>query len=734
MTDVETRLPETWQRWVDIMVAPSATTAERRDQAIAYQTANFRQLVTEFLSAEADVTATLNGVWPHGLKKTAKELLTAVVSEVTRRRDVQKAGKIAELEKTLQISNCLWDSLQDGLPPADIAASEILQSLRVPAGYLVTPDGVFRRSISEEDLEVVQVLVAPAPVFPVARSVDVTTGLVERILVWRTAAGWQRRSVGREVMLDSGRLMELAAYDAPVASGRVRDVVDFLDAFEAVNSRTLPEISVTHRCGWQADGSFVMPETCWPAVEGGAEIAFHASAGFETFAAAWTSKGSLDGWMQMAEAVTGRPMMWVPLYAALSSPLLKPLNVPGWVTDVSGGTSRGKTTALLFAASACGKPTIEAPTIVSSWDNTPVYIEQLCGTVQNLPVFLDETKRAGKGVVRQVIYNFAQGIGRGRGKRTGGAQTTVTWQTNLISTGEQTATSFSQDAGTRARVIQLVGSPMGGFSTEAAEAAELIRSLSSEHYGHVLPLIVDQVTAICRDPAALSRLRKLYQQRLTAFSAAAGSGVARRLAAYVAVMSVTADMLHGSDLFAGLGVPRPTGTVTPFDILRRSMIDSAIEADLPMDCLTEILSRAIASRKHFWSCTDSTRQSVGGEWFGIYDNEAPDGFPRIGLTAATLRSWINEWDYGSSGNSFNEMKQRWKERRLLTCRDNGYTSAVWMDGGTTQVYLFTRKAWWMAGQRLLTPTLLLREVGLDDPDVPVDENGQIRGWAVGDKP
>lgn len=734
MIDVETSLPETWQRWVDIMVTPSATTAERREQATAYQTANFRQLVAEFVLAEADVTATLNGSWPHGLKKIAKELLTAVVSEVDRRRDVQKAGKLAELEKTLQISTCLWDSLQDGLPPADVATSDVLRLLKVPAGYTVTADGVFRRLISEEDLEVVQALVAPAPIFPVARSIDVTTGQVERILVWRTPAGWQRRSVGREVMLDSGRLMELAAWDAPVASGRTKEMVDFLDTFEAVNNRTLPEISVTHRCGWQADGSFVMPETCWPAVDGGPEIAFHAQSGFEAFAAAWTSKGSLEGWLQMAEAVSNRPMMWVPLYAALASPLLKPLNVPGWVTDVSGGTSRGKTTALLFAASACGKPTIESPTVVSSWDNTPVYIEQLCGTVQNLPVFLDETKRAGKGVVRQVIYNFAQGIGRGRGKRTGGAQMTVTWQTNLISTGEQTATSFSQDAGTRARVIQLVGSPMGGYSVEAAESAELIRQLSSEHYGHVLPLVVDQVTAICRDSAALSRLRKLYQQRLTAFSAAAGTGVARRLAAYVAVMSVVADIIHGSEYFAGLGIPRPTGPVSPFDILRKSMLDSSLEADLPMDCLTEMLSRAVASRRHFWSSSDSTRQAIGGEWLGVYDNEAPDGFPRVGVTAATLRSWINEWDYGSAGNSFNEMKQRWKERRLIVARDNGYTSAIWMDGGTTQVYLFTRKAWWMAGQRLLMPTLLLKEVGLDDPDVQVDENGQIKGWADGDKP
>jgi len=691
MTDTaEIALPALWQRLVDIAVLPGQSTRERKQLWTDYVTANFYELAAAYVEQPATISAVLDGGWPHGLKRVAADLHNSVRSEMKRRQAVAKAGKIAELEQTLRVVDSLWDSLQDGHPPAGYASHDLLQSLRVPKGYRVTAAGVFRLSVDEENVDIMETLVAPAPIFPVARSTDLVTGQAERTLLWKTPLGWRRQSISREVMLDSTKLMGLAAYDAPVSSGRSRDVVDFLDAFEALNGSRLAAVNISHRMGWQPDGSFLLPEIFWPPTDADLDnVEFAPSEGFDVLAAAWTQQGTFEGWCEMAARVRSKPLMWVPLYAAVSSPLLKLLGVPGWITDMSGTTSSGKTTALVFAASACGKATLESPTVISSWDNTPVYIEQMAGCLQHLPLFLDETKRAKNArVVRDVIYNFAQGVGRGRGAKGGGARETLTWQTNMISTGESAAITFSNDAGTRARVIQIRGKPMGEFSRDSARAAELIRYDAAEHYGHVMPRFIDVVTKLASNQEAVKALRELHRERHETFSAMSDSGVARRLAAYIAVMSITADILHGSDWCEGIGVPRPTGYVGVFEVLIDSMRASTSEADLPLEALKEITSRAMASRSMLYTRMRQADEAPWGGWLGVFEPQGVDEAPTFALRSDICRAWLDEWGFNPS-----EVLDRWRERGWLDCGKASIVNQQWIGGVNMSVYRVSAAGW-----------------------------------------
>lgn len=724
-------LPPHWQAWYDILTTPGLTTADRKAQAIAYHGHNFRDMVHEVDSSEAAdaIRILAQSPWDHGLKATVKDCVKAWESETNRLKQVKHLTEMQRLERSINSHASLWEGLSDNPPPPNLATTDDLADLVVPAKYRVTGEGVFYLSIDEAEGAVVETMIMPAPMFPVKRCLDEHGSGVELYTLWYSSAGWRGSAIPKTILLDTGKIMALADRDAPVASTRVQEIVKFLDAFESVNSRKLKTITVTHRCGWTENGSFVMPEQTWQAENDG-DIIFSSPVGYETLMAAWTTKGSYEEWLRIPEIIANKPLMWVPLYTALAAPLLPLLGLNGWITDIAGKTGSGKTTALYAAASACGKATQDAPTVISSWDNTPVFIELICGYLRHLPVFLDETKRAGKGVVRQVTYNFAQGVGRGRGAKTGGVQKVHTWQTNAISTGEQTATSFSQDAGARARIVQMTGSPMGGFSERSAQAAEEVVRVAQENYGHVLPRVIDQLFPIRHDKEKKAALVKLFNSRRDTYSIGAATSVERRLAAYVALMSVVADILHGNDqtMFAGIGVPRPD--CDPFLSLRESMRTSGEDSDRPLNALVEIVSRVTANKGHFWSPVG--REQFQGEWFGKYQDrtgaDAPDNFPDVGITTSILRRWLDDW---GGTDRWQEICQQWAERGFVQPNGGrrGFTKPGYIDGGTVSMVFFSRKAWYLAGQKLARHNELVKEVGKNDPDIALGADGKPVGWA-----
>ncbi|MGO9121120.1 MAG: DUF927 domain-containing protein, partial [Desulfomonilaceae bacterium] len=83
-------------------------------------------------------------------------------------------------------------------------------------------------------------------------------------------------------------------------------------------------------------------------------------------------------------------------------------------------------------------------------------IERLCATGCDMPVILDDTKRAKPEQIGPALYSIISGHGRGRGSIKGLAQTR-TWRTVLISSGEAAAVSYTEDAGVRARILTIRG-------------------------------------------------------------------------------------------------------------------------------------------------------------------------------------------------------------------------------------------------------------------------------------
>ena len=311
-----------------------------------------KTLTTLFSSLEATPGCTVKA---RSLRKAIEGLAS------TRRTDARLDQLVDEITTT-----SLASALDGSLPPESLVAAPVLADLCVPRGYRLAPNGVYKLSASPEG-DIVSHRIAATPIFIVGRTVDVLSSQAYRQVVWLTAQGWASRVVDRRTLCDGRQILGLASYEAPVSSNTSGQIVSWLSEFEAENLWRFSTVQTTPRMGWQPDGSFMLPDQHYAL--------------------------TAAGWQEAVVGVSEYPIMMIAIYAAAASPLLHIFNMPGFVVDICGETSGGKTTALRLAASVWGKPSDSYPTAMYSWDATRVWIERTAGCLYNLPLILDETKR-----------------------------------------------------------------------------------------------------------------------------------------------------------------------------------------------------------------------------------------------------------------------------------------------------------------------------------------------------
>jgi hypothetical protein len=407
----------------------------------------------------------------------------------------------------------------DVLPEAPVP-----KETKIPADWDLNELGV--RSAREGVVGEIQ-----APVVMAGRGMDVARGTEYACVAWRRDHCWHRRIVEREVLANAQKIVALAAYGVPVNSNNARLLVQYLADFEAANIETLPMAKVSRKLGYQGrDGElgFLWGRTLITAdglQEGGdlsllapdawSQQAVHfqgADEGDDQLAAGFHAEGTYEGWLKAIRAVAPYPKVRLALYAGLAAPLLPILRATNFSGDCAGETTSGKTVTLRVAASAFGNPDEESANgraaAIFTWKNTAVWKERAPVVLSHLPLIMDDTKHAKHTEdVAETIYLIAQGRGKGRGTVKGtAAQETFT--TVMLSSGEQPATSFTQDGGTQARVITIWGSPFGARNQETGKLVRRLNDRIKRHYGHAGPRFVQY---LLKNRARWTKWREWYQ-------------------------------------------------------------------------------------------------------------------------------------------------------------------------------------------------------------------------------
>lgn len=622
----------------------AANVKEERDAAWAtvQDPDTVAMLASAWAEHEADLTAQLNVIeLMQGSTQRARSLKRAL------KRIARENRASAAVDQMLSSLGSVAVAFNQ-LPPARLVSPAILASCNIPRGWAIDNSGVWRLSGDGED----PVRVTHYPIMLTGRTTDVISGEAKRQVLWDSPSGWCQRTVDRQTLIESRRITSLGKHDAPVSSNNAGMVVDFLMAYESENAGNLPLVLSTEKLGWLPDGDFILPEKrVAPPSAPQFPFALMPPGGMEHTAKGCSVAGTWEGWLEAAELAKDWPLVMGVMYASAAAPLLHILKTNNFVVDVNGETTGGKTTSLRLAASVWGMSNDGHPSMMHSWDMTKVWCEQTASFLNNLPLILDDTKRAKSWrTVRDVVYDFAFGAGRGRGAKDGGTRNTLEWRSVLISSGESSITSFSQDGGTRARVLELRGQPMGNNPKVGSQIAERISEICAENYGHLGRKIVDYLVA---NEAHHDQIREQFKESRERFKHALDTPVARRHASNLAALELAAEVVHA------IGVPRPAES--PFAFFVEAARSAGKDADRPLAALQEVVNWAAAHQSHFVGRGE--RSSHGGHnqpsagWAGVW---ARENWEYIGINGRVLRRILQDEGFHPA-----EVIDRWRERGWL---------------------------------------------------------------------
>lgn len=175
-------------------------------------------------------------------------------------------------------------------------------------------------------------------------------------------------------------------------------------------------------------------------------------------------------------------IMAVAFSSALVGMISEDTEIDNPIIHLSGDSTTGKTTALMFAASLYGSPNPKEKGIFSTWNATQnAMIAKLRDNRGILAVF-DEASMSKIKDFSDVIYMLAAGSDKERLNNNAEIKERKEWTTTILSNGEHSLTSKSnENTGIMMRILEFNNIVW----TESAEHSDAIKKGVLENYGHL---------------------------------------------------------------------------------------------------------------------------------------------------------------------------------------------------------------------------------------------------------
>lgn len=204
-----------------------------------------------------------------------------------------------------------------------------------------------------------------------------------------------------------------------------------------------------------------------------------------------SESGNLEDWQtNVVNTASGEDIFLFTLCLAFAPPLLKPALMDSFGLNLSGGTTKGKTTALQIATSVWGNGAdpAAAPELsyAKRWNNTANGLEGLAGEHTDGLMALDELGTCAVKEFDYVVYNLLGGLGKGAMTADRQLKKQRRWRLIVLSTGEITVQEKLEQSGKKAKGGQLVRFPDVPFQLSSKITAAHIDTLKrdcSRYYG-----------------------------------------------------------------------------------------------------------------------------------------------------------------------------------------------------------------------------------------------------------
>jgi len=360
------------------------------------------------------------------------------------------------------------------------ANTEPLQSFQYGNGrFEIRQEGVF---YVESDSE--RFICSPLDVS--AQTLDATGNAWGRLLKWEDPAGNQHKWAMPIALLSGDSCAEFRA--ELMSSG--------LDISPNKKERSLLAVYIqkfpadkrarcVERLGWYG-GAYVLP-TKTIGGDKNETVVFQNPHMVEP---AFSVSGTKEQWKTyVAAPATGNSRLTFAVSLSFAGPLLDIVNMEGGGFHFCGGSSKGKSTAQILAASIWGDPA----KYKRSWRTTSNALESIALLSNDGLLILDEIREISPKEIGAAVYMLANGQAKSRANRSGLARRTPTWKTLFLSSGEIGLSELMRQAGERANAgqeIRMAEINIGDFENihdyeTPGCFADMLRENSSRYYGAI---------------------------------------------------------------------------------------------------------------------------------------------------------------------------------------------------------------------------------------------------------
>ena len=353
-----------------------------------------------------------------------------------------------------------------GLEPLVLTGAETA-GFYVPVNWRVDDNGIFFIKIDGGEE-----YVANEPMFVSKRLVDFDTRDRRLEITFRdedsTDFHYSTLTAPRADMRNKHKITNYANEGLDVISDTASLLTRYLAAMENSNKKALAFTICVTRAGWVKDdmvplympsNRIIYQDDEDQSLDNMADI------------------GDKGFWKAAGREVRKYPLARAILAASFASPLLAKLQQRNIYYHSWGNSKSGKTAALKFAISVWGNPA----KLLYTYSSTHVGLERKAALMQNLPLAIDELQNIDKKIsLNNLVYTLANGVGKIRGKASGGTRTTLRWNNIILSTGEQPITNDSSMDGVYTRVLEVYGKPLPD-----EELGHVIHQIAEENYGGV---------------------------------------------------------------------------------------------------------------------------------------------------------------------------------------------------------------------------------------------------------
>ena len=385
-----------------------------------------------------------------------------------------------------------------------VADDDTLASILFPPEYSISADGI--EKIAGESMTTI----CRRPVIITSKSFDVEEKNYKLTLAYMTTAGKWKKLPATEAasIFDKNKLIVLSNKGLPVTSVNALNLVDYLDAFHALNENNLPLTYTVPRCGWYTfNGShfFIDPRKQFSVADEGENFNVVVDSQSQ-FAKTLCQVGNLELWKKAYQLAKKSPVARIIVAAAVAPILLKILGERNFLLYIVAPTRAGKTTALYLGASAVG-----SEKMIRSFDATKNGLIGAAADVNDFAFLIDEKQVADNYIAQQfntLVMALSGGVGRTKLNKDSSLKKTSDWRTIAIMTGETLLLSDNVTGGANTRLLSIKVSK----EILSADDCKAIRDIIKENCGLVFPLVINKVFELGFD-----NLRKWYKEIADSF-------------------------------------------------------------------------------------------------------------------------------------------------------------------------------------------------------------------------